>query len=78
MKITYTKNVSTVRFDAIKVGHCFIDTDQDICMKVANDYNCCNVFSFTDKRLYEFSDSSEVIPVEVELLVHAEEPHDLS
>ena len=74
MKSTYTKTANTVRFDAIKVGNCFIDSDQDVCMKVADDYNCCNVFSFGDKRLYEFFTSSEVFPVEVELIVHAEEP----
>lgn len=73
MKITYAKTVNTVRFDTIKVGQWFIDTDGDVCIKLCRDLNCYNVFSFNDEKVYEFCADNAVIPVEVELIVHAEE-----
>lgn len=73
MKITYAKKTVTVRFDEIKVDQCFIDTDGDVCLKVSRDFGY-NVYSFGDKKLYEFYPDCDVVPVEVELIVHAEEP----
>lgn len=73
MKITYTEKNATVRFDEIKVGQCFIDTDGDVCLKVARDFGY-NTFSFRDEKLYEFYPDCDVVPVEVELIVNAEEP----
>lgn len=72
MKITYSEKNTTVRFDEIRVGQCFIDTDGDVCLKVSRDFGY-NTFSFRDEKLYEFCADNAVIPVEVELIVHAEE-----
>ena len=73
MKITYTKPINTVPFKDIPVGGCFIDHDGEICMKVlygSEVYAVC----LSDKRVYRGNDfTRNVQPVEVELIVHAEE-----
>ena len=74
MKITYTKPINTVPFKDILIGRCFIDRDGDICVRTSREESCCeNVFCFSDNKSYEFCPSYRVQPVEVELLVHAEE-----
>lgn len=79
MKITYTKLVNTVPFKDIPVGGCFIDHEGEICMKVYGTTNtgfAATGFAvcFADKRVYHGNDFSvNVQPVEVELIVHAEE-----
>lgn len=83
MKITYTKNVPVVTFKDIPVGECFIDTDGEVCMRISQEIICMrispeincriNSFCFSDNKTYEFSDCYPVCPVEVELVVHAEE-----
>lgn len=73
MKITYTKQIVIVSFDEIKVGQCFMDNEGDVCLKVSNDIDCNNVFAFSTERLYEFHASNAVVPIEAELIVHAEE-----
>lgn len=73
MKITYTKPTNTVPFKDIPVGGCFIDHDGEICMKVymtGQDGAVC----FADRRVYpDDVFLRNVQPVEVELIVHAEE-----
>lgn len=74
MKITYTKPTNTVPFKDIPVGGCFIDHDGEICMKV---FNAGEVYAvcFSDERIYRGDTfTRNVQPVEVELIVHAEEP----
>lgn len=75
MKITYTKpTINTVPFSHISTGGCFIDHDGEICMKVLHGsevYAVC----FSDKRVHRGDTfTRNVQPVEVELIVHAEEP----
>ena len=73
MKITYSKKTVPVRFDEIKVGQCFMDSEGGVCLKVSNNIDCYNVFAFSNERLYLFYASTAVVPIEAELIVHAEE-----
>ena len=73
MKITYTKLINTVPFENIPRGGCFIDHDGEICMKIFCNGEACAV-SFSDHGVYSGSVfNRNVQPVDVELLVHAEE-----
>lgn len=75
MKITYTKPINTVPFKDIAVGGCFIDHEGEICMKLFK--NTCEYVAicFSDGRVYpDDAFLCNVQPVEVELIVHAEEP----
>ena len=72
MKITYSKKTVPVRFDEIKAGQCFMDS-YGVCLKVSNDMDCYNAFAFRNEKLYHFPASITVVPIEAELIVHAEE-----
>lgn len=72
MKITYAKKTATVCFDKIKVGQCFIH-DGFTYLKINCYFGCENAFSFEDNMVCQFFPHSDAIPVEVELIVHAEE-----
>lgn len=73
MKITYSNGIPTPRFEDIPVGGCFIDDDGEICMKIYTDEGD-GAICFGEKRVYPGDAFSRIIkPVEVELIVHAEE-----
>lgn len=73
MKITYTKPVNTIHFNDIPVGGCFIDHIGEVCMKVRM-IGQNGAVRFADGRVYPDDDFlRNVQPVEVELIVHAEE-----
>lgn len=73
MKITYTKPVNTVPFKDIPVGGCFIDHDGEICMKIDQNNGEYGTVCFADNTVYSGNIFRNVQPVEVELIVHAEE-----
>lgn len=72
MKLTYTKDNSTVRFEDISPGECFFDKDGHIYMKIRCGYEYIAV-CFGDNMTYT-TDAffGGVHPVGTELLIHSE------
>jgi hypothetical protein len=73
VKITYTKSIKQVHFDDISCGEWFIDQDDQICMKISHN-GVEGAVCFSDKVWYSRGVFNCIKPVEVELIVYAEEP----
>lgn len=73
MKITYTEPKNTVKFSDIAIGQTFI-ADKELYVRIVCEYHTDNVLCFTNNKTYRVSDSLSVKPVDVELIVHTEEP----
>lgn len=74
MKITYTESKNTVKFSDIALGQTFIAEDKKLYIRIVCEYHTDNVLCFTNNKTYRVSNSLSVKPVDVELIVHMEEP----
>lgn len=76
MKITYTKPRNTVKFSDIAIGQTFM-VNKAVYVRIESGHNTDNVFCFTNYKTHNFNPQFgvELIvnPVDVELIVHAEE-----
>lgn len=75
MKITYkNQKPDQVNFKNIMEGQTFFAGDDgELCMKINSCVNTWNVVSLSENTLYDFTPHMQVTPVNVELIVHAEE-----
>lgn len=69
MKIENKLVDKKVSFKTLKVGDFFLDEDDDLCVRIPDEYSSNNTFCFSYKLLLEKNDYELVTPVDVTITI---------